>query len=439
MPSLPSEDSPRVPAPPHAERQRVRALHASQLLDDGPEEAFDRLTRLARHLLGVPVSLVSLVDEERQLFKSQQGLPEPWCTTRETPLSHSFCQHVVARRAPLVVCDAREHPSLRDNLAIRDLDVVAYLGIPIHDPAGHAFGSLCAIDSQPREWTEEHVAVLTDLARAVENEIALRYELRGRLQAERDLAIVNEELAAFNASLEARVEKRTAALRARSEQVEALTRALTLAEQRERHRLAHVLHDDLQQLLFGIQLQVRHLAARGPLALEEADSNGTYLLEGIDRLLARALTLTRTLSHELAPPALDEDGLEIVLAWLAEQFGAVHGLHFEGPCPVPDRALRALLVQLVRELLFNVVKHAGVERASLRLRVRDDAVEIVVEDAGVGFELVATEASDTGFGVRSVRERIALIGGSLTLESAPGEGSRATLTVSNVSPDCPPN
>ena len=101
-----------------------------------------------------PVALVSLVDADRQFFKSCLGLPEPWASARETPLSHSFCQHAVARREPLVVDDAREHEVLRDNPAIRDMGVVAYAGIPLIDAAGHALGTLCVIDSQPRHWTK---------------------------------------------------------------------------------------------------------------------------------------------------------------------------------------------------------------------------------------------------------------------------------------------
>ena len=109
---------------------RLAALRQTGLPDSGPEEAFDRLTRLATRALGVPVALVSLVDEHRQFFKSCVGLPEPWATDRQTPLSHSFCQHVVSAADPLVIADARQHPLVRDNAAIADLGVVAYAGFP---------------------------------------------------------------------------------------------------------------------------------------------------------------------------------------------------------------------------------------------------------------------------------------------------------------------
>src|SRR5215468_11196880 len=90
--------------------QRLRVLHDLAILDTPAEEAFDRLTRLASKIVNAPVSLVSLVDSDRQFFKSFVGLTEPWSSRRETPLSHAFCQHVVASNEPLIIEDARENP-----------------------------------------------------------------------------------------------------------------------------------------------------------------------------------------------------------------------------------------------------------------------------------------------------------------------------------------
>ena len=127
--------------------ERIEALRSTQLLDAPAEEPFDRLTKLVCRVLRVPVSLVSLVDADRQFFMSQQGLPQPWAEKRETPLSHSFCQHVVVRREPLVIEDARNDPLVCENLAIPDLGVAAYLGVPLTTPEGYVLGSLCAIDT----------------------------------------------------------------------------------------------------------------------------------------------------------------------------------------------------------------------------------------------------------------------------------------------------
>ena len=150
---------------------RLAALRGSGMLDSPPTPAFDRLTRLTSRFLNAPVALVSLVDADRQFFKSCLGLPEPWASRRETPLSLSFCQHVVARREPLIVSDAREHPELRDSLAIRDLDVIAYAGVPLIDRAGHVLGTVCAIDNEPRLWSNEQIETLRDLAETAVAEI----------------------------------------------------------------------------------------------------------------------------------------------------------------------------------------------------------------------------------------------------------------------------
>ena len=155
---------------------RLEALRATGLLDSDISPEFDRLARLASHVLNAPVALVSLVDADRQFFKACLGLPEPWASRRESPLTHSFCQHAVAIREPLLVTDAREHPVLHDNLAIRDMGVVAYAGIPLIDGDGHALGTLCVIDSQPRHWTSHQVQLLTDIAASVVTEITLARE-----------------------------------------------------------------------------------------------------------------------------------------------------------------------------------------------------------------------------------------------------------------------
>ena len=169
-----------------AEPQRLAALHDAALLDSPPEEPFDRLARLAARVVGAPVALVTAVDHDRQFFKSCLGLPEPWATQRETPLSHSFCQHVVAEKQPVIISDARKDERLLDNHAIRDLGVIAYLGVPLITRDGHAVGALCVIDHEPRIWKSDEISLLKDIASSVVTEITLRGEQRAvREQASR--------------------------------------------------------------------------------------------------------------------------------------------------------------------------------------------------------------------------------------------------------------
>src|SRR4051794_35004463 len=158
--------------------ERLKALEIAGLHTGAPEPIFDRFARLAARTAGAPTALVSVVAEDRQYFAGLCGIGQPWADARQTPLSHSFCQHVAANGAPLVIEDAREDPVLCTNLAIRDLDVIAYAGFPILAPSGHVLGSLCAIDSQPRMWQAEHLAALADVAALVGSELERRDLLR---------------------------------------------------------------------------------------------------------------------------------------------------------------------------------------------------------------------------------------------------------------------
>ena len=155
-------------------RERLAAVTRTALLDTPPEEAFDRLTRMAARLLGAPVSLITLVTEDRQFFKSATGLPEPWASRRGSPLTHSFCRHVAVSGEPLVVEDTRRHPLLRTNPAVGELGWIAYAGVPLVTRQGHVVGAFSVVDGMPRLWSERDVALLRDLAACAATEIELR-------------------------------------------------------------------------------------------------------------------------------------------------------------------------------------------------------------------------------------------------------------------------
>ncbi|WP_433832885.1 GAF domain-containing SpoIIE family protein phosphatase [Actinoplanes sp. CA-015351] len=143
-------------------------------LDAKPDPAFDRFASIVQRTLGVPVALVSLVDDAQQVFPGACGLAEPWQQQRWTPLSHSFCQHVVTSAEPLVITDARTDPRAAGNLAVTELGVVGYAGMPLTDADGYVLGSLCAIDTSPRQWTTDELVLLADLAAACSDSLRLR-------------------------------------------------------------------------------------------------------------------------------------------------------------------------------------------------------------------------------------------------------------------------
>jgi PAS domain S-box-containing protein len=162
-----------------ADPGRLAALRRANLLDTAAEEAFDRLARLAARLLGAPIALVTLVDRDRQFLKACLGLPEPWASARQLPLSHSLCQRLLVTGQPLVIGDAHQDPLAHGNKAVSEFGVAAYLGIPLR-LAGQVLGSLCVADRRPRDWTEDDVAALADVAGLVMTEIELRADLDTR-------------------------------------------------------------------------------------------------------------------------------------------------------------------------------------------------------------------------------------------------------------------
>ncbi len=163
--------------------ERLEALRSLDVLDQLPDPSFQRLVEMAARLLRVPVALMSFVDEDRQFFAAQTGLPEPTATARQTPLSHSFCQYVVGSGNVMAIEDARSDAVLHDNGAIDDLGVIAYAGVPIVDTDGHRLGSFCVIDSDPHDWTQDELEVLETLSLAIVHEVSLRRALDKERQA----------------------------------------------------------------------------------------------------------------------------------------------------------------------------------------------------------------------------------------------------------------
>lgn len=227
--------------------------------------------------------------------------------------------------------------------------------------------------------------------------------------------------------LEARVRERTAELEHRSEQLSRLSAELTLAEHRERNRLAQLLHDDLQQLLSGAKMHLEILGKQGGLG-EHRTYRNAY------DLILNSIHTSRSLSSELSPTVLFQQGLAEALRWLARWMGETHKLRVEldiqeNLSAVPEE-LRILLFQSVRELLFNVVKHADTASARVALEQQAGCVRITVSDPGAGFDPGGLQDADDGekFGLFTIRERLELLGGQMDTRSTPGSGTRIILT-----------
>jgi signal transduction histidine kinase len=235
--------------------------------------------------------------------------------------------------------------------------------------------------------------------------------------------LLYRELSTLNRSLERQVEART-------QEVRDLATNLAVAEQVERRRIARVLHDDLQQQLFAVQMRMDLLA--GDLRTLE-DHHCRRELEALRAWVTNAVQTSRQLAIDLNPPVLRHEGLPEAVGWLASQMEERYRLRvrvdIEAGLQLASEDLQSVLLQCLRELLFNVVKHAGVDEARVVARRMGAHVRIVVSDAGAGFESARGASNGSGFGIFSLSERVRLFGGEVEIASAPGRGTHVTITV----------
>ncbi|MFI0968141.1 GAF domain-containing SpoIIE family protein phosphatase [Streptomyces sp. NPDC021080] len=208
----------------------------------------DRFARLVADVLGVPMALVCLVESSRQVFPGMVGLSEAWANARRTPLTHSLCRHIVTTGRPLVLTDARQDPLTRSNPAVPDLGVIGYAGMPLTDGAGQVLGSLCAIDSRPREWTARELELLQDLAAACSAELRLRIVSRHHEQARADEARARAEADDVTRRHRAALEHSRLLLRA----ADALADTTGLADVRE--QVGNLVSSDLKPVYVGLVL-----------------------------------------------------------------------------------------------------------------------------------------------------------------------------------------
>ncbi len=236
---------------------------------------------------------------------------------------------------------------------------------------------------------------------------------------------VEQQLKDLNANLEKRVEERTAELERRALQLRQLATDLTLSEQRERQRLAMVLHDGLQQTLVATKFGIKLLESGGNVQAKATE---------ITALIDDCIETSRSLTTELSPPILHKGCLVPALEWLTHWMHDKHGLTVKlvsrEPIERTADEINILLFQSIRELLFNVVKHAGVRIARVEVTRTDGSIEVEVADDGVGFDPSRLESGGSrsvGMGLFSINERLSHLGGRMEIETAPGKGSRFRL------------
>jgi signal transduction histidine kinase len=284
------------------------------------------------------------------------------------------------------------------------------------------------------KWVREKAYLEFDDAGDLLGGFGITQDITERKQAEINLSASKEQLRLLNETLEQKVNNQTA-------EVRRLTASLTKAEQRERSRIAHILHDDLQQRLYAVKMRLAFLTDGNMVdaAMEKEVSE-------LDKQLAEILLLTRHLTIELSPPVLRDEGLRQAIEWLAFQMDEKLGMRVEVQAEesfaTEDETVQVLLFNCVRELLFNIVKHAGVNRAVVSLQRSGDHLQIKVQDDGKGFDVATlfgkskndrgdTEEGKESFGLPTLRHQLSLLGGQMEIQSEPGAGTRITITIPN--------
>ena len=394
---------------------RLRTLH---VLDTAAEDGFDRLTRIATRCLRVPVALVSLVDADRQFFKSAVGLPEPYATDRQTPLSHSFCQHVVRTAAPLVVADARTDPVLRDNLGIPNLGVVAYAGFPLVTTDGLVLGSFCAIDTQPRDWAESDLAILSDLAEA---------------------AMAQVQLAQSHAEAEATTRAAEAANRAKDRFLATLSHELRTPLS-PALLLSTAIADD-PSLPDGVRADARTIGrnVRQQIRLVDDLLDVTRIEHGKVAIAAAVFDLHALLAEVVADAAADAGEKRLALS----VDPAADGHHVNGDA--------GRLRQVFGNLIRNAVKFTPAGgRVTIRTHGgRGGPVRVTVADTGIGVDpavlprlfdpfeqgskAITDEFSGLGLGLAIAKGLVDAHDGHLTAASdGPGRGTTFTVELPTV-------
>lgn len=412
--------------------ERLAVLKQLELLDTPMEATFNRFTHLVSRITNSPISLVSLVDANRQFFKSQVGLAEPLASERETPLSHSFCKHVVAGNTPLIVEDAREHPVLKDNLAVPDLGVIAYLGMPLTTTAGVGLGSFCVIDTVPRKWTEREIEIMYEVAFLVMTEIELRVQVKARIKAE-------QTLQQYVDKLETTVSERTQELKQVLEQLQKIDRL--------KSKFIDDISHELRTPVTNINLYLDLLKESTPKKRDKyvaiiQEQNG-HLISLLDGILDFS-NLQKSL-EQINLVSINFNDLVANVVASFEETAKKRDLKLSFTSGADVSSVwgdKTQLEQLITQLVQNAIAYTPSGQIDVRTHYANEAEAICLtcEDSGMGMDEEELNhcfdrffrgkrigqlnlVRGSGLGLAKVKEIVALHKGSVEVESKIDQGS----------------
>ena len=433
--------------PNPVERNRTDALKSYSILDSLPEKDYDDVTRLASEICQTPISLISLIDDKRQWFKSNHGLP-----IRETPREHAFCAHAIINpHETMIVSDSRQDERFAQNpLVTGDPHVVFYAGVPLVDSDGFALGSLCVIDHTARQLTPSQLAALKTLASQVMNMLELRKTNAALKESEERYRILSVDL-------EQQVQQRTKELLTANENL-LEANDLLIRSNDNLQKFAYVASHDLQEPLRKIQ-------AFGDMLRKELTSVSGEGLDYLDRMqnaASRMSTLIRDLLNysrlsirrDATKSLILDDLIRSVLTDLDLTIAETGATVTIGPLPT-IAGDASQLSQLFQNLISNALKfrqpdtapyiqitartvHAADLSNILKMaRVADMYHQIDVADNGIGFEERyitrifevfqrlhnRSTFAGTGIGLAICEKVVTNHGGTITAVSQPNQGS----------------
>jgi len=453
-----------APIPPN-EMQRLAALRLLNILDTPAEERFERITRLAQRIYGVPIALISLVDAERQWFKSHLGLE-----VEEVHRNLAFCAHTILSEETFVVKDATKDERFATNpLVLEDPSIRFYAGQPLHTLDGSRVGSLCIIDRVPRaELSAEDQATLRDLAGLVEDELNLTEAAHLQASLTKVNADLSEEIAQRQKSegkLRASYAERKKIedqVQAQNESLVKANRALAVARRQAEAAnklksqflatMSHELRTPLNAIIGYSQLQISGMV--GPMTDEHAGYQERILINAqhLLRLINEVLDLSKIEAGrmELLEKPFSLRGLidEVVAQnqILAEQKSLPLTVIYDDRLPSQVIGDVARLKQIMINLLSNAVKFTKVGVIKLEAqRLNKDDWKFTVSDTGIGIpshmqetvfeefrqvdDASSRQHGGTGLGLAIVRRLVLMMGGSIRLTSSSNVGSQFAVTL----------
>lgn len=392
----------KLPETPENEKERLAALRSYSILDSLPEQDYDNIVHIASQICNMPISMVSLIDKDRQWFKAKKGL-----LSEQTDRDVAFCAHAINRPDDImIVNDAREDDRFdRNPLLAADPPVIFYAGVPLKDAEGYALGTLCVIDTKPNDLTPDQRQSL----RALSHQVMRLLELRRKTM---------------------NLEETLESLEERNQQ---LDRFAMVA--------AHDLKSPLNNILGFLDLLEEQFGEKPDQNMEEIISLIGESTENLRSLVDGLLQFSR--SEKL----LEEDAEEFKISDVEK---AMHDLHARGNKDVDLqfkssletlKTNRVVLEQVLRNLISNAIKYNDKSTTKIKVFIskQDGRYQFEVKDNGQGiaaenyervfnmFETVS--AADrfghrgTGIGLATVKKLITKLGGAITLRSKPGEGS----------------